>query len=62
MESINRRVLKGFLLRSVFFNTLINDLEKTDNKEAVKLADDIELFMIIETNIPIRSCRKVLNS
>lgn len=62
MESIDGRVLQGFPLRSVFFDTLINDLEKTDNKEAVKLADDIELFMIIETNISIRSCRSVLNS
>lgn len=39
-------------MRAVFFSTLINHLEKIDNKEAIKLTDDAELLMIIVTNIP----------
>lgn len=62
MESIARRVLQGFPLGAVFLNTLVNDLEKIDNKGVIKFADDTELFMVIETNIPIRSCRSFSNS
>lgn len=62
MESIARRVLQGFPLGAVFLNTLVSDLDKTDNKRVVTFADNIELFMIIETNIPLRSCRSVSDS
>lgn len=57
LENIARRVLQGFPLGPVLLNTLVNDLEKTDNEGVMKFADDTELFMVIETNIPIRSCR-----
>ena len=57
MGNVARRVLKGFPLGTVFLNSLVNDLETTDNKRVMKFADDTELFMEIETNIPIRSCR-----
>lgn len=56
MENIASRVLQGFPLGTVLLNVLVNDLEKTDNKGVMKFADDTELFMVIETNIPIRSC------
>lgn len=57
MGNTARRVLQGFPLGTVFLNALVNDLEKTDNKRVMKFADDTELFMVIESNIPIRSCR-----
>lgn len=57
LENTARRVLQGFPLGPVLLNTLVNDLEKTDNEGVMKFADDTELFMVIETNIPIRSCR-----
>lgn len=57
MENIARRVLQGFPLGTVLLNALVNDLEKVDNERVMKFADDTELFMVIETNIPIRSCR-----
>lgn len=62
MESIARRVLQGFPLGAVFLNTLVSDLDKTDNKRVVTFADNIELFMIIETDIPLRSCRSISDS
>lgn len=52
MERLDRRDLWQLSVRAVLFSTLINHLEKTDNKEAIKLADDAELLMIIATNIP----------
>lgn len=57
MGNTARRVLQGFPLGTVFLNALVNYLEKTDNKRVMKFADDTELFMVIESNIPIRSCR-----
>lgn len=51
MERLDRRDLWQLSVRAVLFSTLINHLEKTDNKEAIKLADDAELLMIIATNI-----------
>lgn len=57
MENVARRVLQGFALGTVLLNVLVNDLETADNKRVMKFADDTELFMVIETNIPIKSCR-----
>lgn len=62
MESTARRVLQGFPLGAVYLNTLVNDLEKVNDKGVIKFTDNKELLMVIETNASIRSCRSISNS